>query len=301
MSKFNQQMQQQQQQRLQQYYRRQREDQVQQQFRRSSQAASAQQSGVHRAEPTAIDVPTIFISYRHHDSAEIAQQIQTFLKGRFPRDRIFFDVASIDPGADFTAAMETAIVESDLVLVIFGSRWMVDNDGHSVRDKPVDHARFEIEMAIRHKKPIVPVLVNGAVMPDAAELPPSIASFSHLNGVTVHQGDAFYADMDAVARIKEQYAPSPPPVSDTNPSFEAFGGVILVIAIFFAFFPFFPLVPLFMARSQLKGNRALTSTGRALLRASMIISVVALVLQALVACAALVLVIIAAQHLQAQP
>jgi hypothetical protein len=295
MSKHMRQMQQQsfqQAQRTPQYYRRLNEAQVQQQFRRNSQAFSQGGDLTLVTTPS----PTIFISYRRHDSGQIAQQIQTPLKGRFPHDRIFCDVASIDAGADFKAAIEKAIVESNLVLVIFGPNWLVGTDGQSVRDNPEDYARFEIEIANRHKKPIVPLLVNGAVMPSAAELPRSVASFfPQLNASTVRPGDAFYTDMDALARVKEQYAPSPPPSSATNPGFEAFGGVRLVISIFFALFSLFPIVPYFMARSQLKGNSSLTGTGRALLRASMVISAVALVVQGLAMCAIVVTLIIGAQ------
>jgi hypothetical protein len=296
MSKYIRQMQQQQQQNAQQQrFYRQQAAQTQEQFRRANQHAQQGRSGSRISAGT--KSPTIFISYRHQDSVGVAQQIQIFLKGRFPRDHIFFDVASIDPGADFTAAMEKAIVESDVVFVVFGPKWLVDSDGQPVRDKEPDHARFEIEMAIRHKKPIVPLLVNGAVMPSPEMLSSKIASFSHLNGITVRSGDDFYADMDAVARIKEQYAPSPPPPSDTpDTGSEAYGGVLLIVSIIFAFFPLFPIATYFMARSRLKGTEESTRTGRGLLRASMIISGLALVLQVLLACGAVIAVVFTAQQ-----
>jgi hypothetical protein len=293
---MQQQQQQQQQQNLARYYANLSAQQAQQTFRRTSQGYGLDEMALPSAP--AAKSPTTFISYRHSDTGVIAPQIETFLKGRFPRDTIFLDAVSIAPGEDFTAAMEAAILASDLLLVLFGQRWLVDGSGQSVLSKSVDHARFEIEMAMRHKKPIVPLLVDGVVMPAASALPPSIASFAHLNGIPVRQGAEFYSDMEKVANIKEQYAPSPPPPSTTgNPASEAVGGVQLVLSIFFFFFPFFPLVSYFMARSVYQRSDFLTKTSRGLLRAAMIISLVGIIAQALVACGGIVALVMAAMNL----
>jgi hypothetical protein len=48
---------------------------------------------------------------------------------------------------------------------------------------PADFVRLEIELALRARVAVVPVLVEGATMPAAADLPPSIAPFARCQAV----------------------------------------------------------------------------------------------------------------------
>jgi hypothetical protein len=113
------------------------------------------------------NVGKIFISYRRDDSMMLAKSIYDWLSHCYPSNDIFMDVDSIAPGVDFRAPIETAIIQSGIVFVVIGPKWLAITDANGRRrlDNPNDFVRFEIEMAMRHKIPIVPLLIQGTTMP----------------------------------------------------------------------------------------------------------------------------------------
>jgi hypothetical protein len=256
----------------------------------------------------------IFLSYRRADSPDMAQLIATWLTARFPGDTVFLDVGSIEPGSDFRAAIETALVQAGIVLIVIGPSWVRARDGRQLLADPADNVRFELEMALRHNKPIIPLLVQGATMPAAADFPAHLSQASFLNALVIRPGPAFNQDMEAVARVKERHMPSGAHTpggdaaqwaaasrainSSLGAAYEPFAAILLVISVFFAFAPLFPLAPYFMARSVRSriGDDPKAATARRLLRASMIISAIALGVQAavvLLAVLAAIVVVIA--------
>jgi hypothetical protein len=54
---------------------------------------------------------TIFISYRRDDSRYQAQRIYEALRRVLPRERLFMDIDSIPPGADFVETLERWVSE----------------------------------------------------------------------------------------------------------------------------------------------------------------------------------------------
>jgi hypothetical protein len=65
----------------------------------------------------------------------------------------------------------------------------------------VDRVMMELQTALRHGVPIVPVLVDGASMPDEHSLPEPIRSLSGLNAMTVRGGADFRQDMARVLTV----------------------------------------------------------------------------------------------------
>jgi hypothetical protein len=86
------------------------------------------------------------------------------------------DIDSIAIGADFTKAVIEAVSACDIVLALIGPHWSAITDIKGVRriDYPQDWVRAEIETALRRDIRVVPVLVDGAVMPQSTDLPPSL-------------------------------------------------------------------------------------------------------------------------------
>jgi uncharacterized membrane protein YeaQ/YmgE (transglycosylase-associated protein family) len=137
-------------------------------------------------DPTA--APTrIFMSYRRTDSRYAARGIADRLRSHFGRTEVFMDVDSLDAGVDFVEGVLRAINASAIVLVLIGDRWLVaeDNRGQRRLDDPTDNVRREIEQALRCKKPLLPVLLDGAHMPRPDELPGSLALLPRLNGMRI--------------------------------------------------------------------------------------------------------------------
>jgi hypothetical protein len=59
---------------------------------------------------------------------------------------------------------------------VIGRQWLTatDNAGRRRLDSPRDFVRIEIEAALQRDIPVIPLLVQGASMPDEDNLPPSI-------------------------------------------------------------------------------------------------------------------------------
>jgi TIR domain len=63
----------------------------------------------------------IFISYRREDSAGYAGRLFDWLSAHVRGDSVFMDLAEIDPGLDFVAAIDSAIGKCDVMLAVIAS------------------------------------------------------------------------------------------------------------------------------------------------------------------------------------
>jgi hypothetical protein len=142
----------------------------------------------------------VFISYRREDAASAAGWLFDRLADQFGRGRVFKDVDSIRPGADFTAEIMTAIGSSAVLLAVIGQRWLTAADPAGRRlDDPGDLVRLEIEEALARGLLVIPVLVDRPPMPSAAELPASLAGLPGLQAVELSPA-RFKADADYLVR-----------------------------------------------------------------------------------------------------
>jgi len=118
----------------------------------------------------------IFICYRREEAAALAGRLFDHLSARYGADRVFMDVDSIAFGVDFTRAVAKALSGCDILLALIGGRWLAITDGKGRKriDNPSDLLRLEIEAALQRDIKVVPVLVDGAVVPYAKDLPPSL-------------------------------------------------------------------------------------------------------------------------------
>ena len=114
----------------------------------------------------------VFISYRRADTANQAAWLADRLAGHFGRPQIVRDVDSIQLGNDFADVIAAAVTSCDVLLALIGHQWLTAAAG------PNDFVRVEIESALTRGVQVIPVLVDGARMPTAAELPPSLAALA---------------------------------------------------------------------------------------------------------------------------
>jgi|SRR5829696_653023 len=119
----------------------------------------------------------IFISYRREETAYPAGWLYDRLTDRFAKGQVFKDIDSIELGDDFVQVITTAVGSCDVLLALIGDRWLTvaDEDGRRRLDSPDDFVRLELEAALARNVRVIPILVEGARMPRAAELPPSLA------------------------------------------------------------------------------------------------------------------------------
>jgi TIR domain len=116
----------------------------------------------------------IFISYRRADSAGHSGRIYDRLSSVFGAEHVFMDIDTIIPGEDFIQVIEKTISACDLIVAVVGPDWTGGDDGGSRIFHPNDFVRLEIKHALDNKIPVIPVLINQARMPIAAELPEDI-------------------------------------------------------------------------------------------------------------------------------
>jgi hypothetical protein len=122
---------------------------------------------------------SVFISYRRSDTDALAGRIKDRLEALLPAWDVFMDVASVEPGADFHRAIDERVLQSSVVIVLIGTRWAGD-DGTRIRDA-ADLVRHEVKLSLANGVRIIPVLVNGARMPD--KLPDDIAALTRRNAI----------------------------------------------------------------------------------------------------------------------
>lgn len=119
----------------------------------------------------------IFISYRRQDAAYPAGWLFDRLSERFAEGQLFKDVDSIEVGDDFVEVITDAVASCDILLAVIGPDWatIAGPDGEPRLHDPQDFVRLEIEAALDRDVMLIPILVEGAAMPPASQLPPSVA------------------------------------------------------------------------------------------------------------------------------
>jgi TIR domain len=118
----------------------------------------------------------IFISYRREDTAYPAGWLYDRLADHYGGGQVFKDVDSIQLGDDFVEVITRAVGSCDVLLALIGDEWLTATDEHGRRrlDDPDDFVRLEIEAALARNIRVIPILVDGARMPRAQELPDSL-------------------------------------------------------------------------------------------------------------------------------
>jgi len=129
------------------------------------------------AGPIPAGAGRIFISYRREETAYPAGWLYDRLADRFGGGQVFKDVDSIQLGDDFVEVITSAVGSCDVLLALIGDEWLTitDEDGQRRLDDPNDFVRLEIEAALTRNVRVIPILVDGARMPLADELPGSLA------------------------------------------------------------------------------------------------------------------------------
>ena len=110
----------------------------------------------------------IFISYRRDDSRHAAGRLVDRLAQIFPRDQLFMDIDAIEPGLDFEEVINEKLEACDVMLAVIGPNWATSRDesGALRLEDPDDFVRLEIAAALKRDIRVIPVLVDGAKIPE---------------------------------------------------------------------------------------------------------------------------------------
>jgi hypothetical protein len=139
-------------------------------------------------------MPGIFISYRRDDSAGYAGRLYDALASQFGKTRVFMDLDTIRPGEDFVRLIRERVAACDVLIALIGRNWLksVDDRGLPRLQNPEDLVRLEIAHALELGIRVIPVLVAGASMPPASELPSELKPLSTRNALEIH--DALFRE-----------------------------------------------------------------------------------------------------------
>ena len=139
----------------------------------------------------------VFVSYRRQDSGETVGRIHDRLLQVFDEQRIFLDVDDQDAGEDYRRVIERALEQTNVVLAVIGPHWLtvLDRDGRRRLENSDDMVRVELESALGRSLRIVPVLVEGARMPVASDVPPSLQPLCYRTAMPVRPDPDFQPDV----------------------------------------------------------------------------------------------------------
>ena len=145
----------------------------------------------------------LFISYRGEDSAAWADRICERLSRSFGRDHV-----TLLPVAPISRELTDRVGQSHAVVVLIGKTWLT-----KTLDDPNDPVRIAIEAALNQKIRVIPVLIDGASMPQAHALPKALRGLARLQPIelsSVH----FDSDME---RLEEALRNRPINLSGARP------------------------------------------------------------------------------------
>jgi hypothetical protein len=147
----------------------------------------------------------IFINYRRDDSIGMAGRLHDRLALTFGRDNLFMDVDHIPVGEDFEAHLNRQVAECNVVLVVIGPNWLnaKDESGGRRLDNPDDFVAIEIAAALARGIRVIPVLVDGARMPKASELPDFLKPLARRQAAEVRHAHFGQDAETLVARMRE--------------------------------------------------------------------------------------------------
>lgn len=136
---------------------------------------------------TLAETPDVFISYRRSDAPAAAGRIANDLAEHFGARRVFLDISDIAPSHAWDESIDEALRACKAGVVVVGRAWLqAGADGRTPRLRERgDVVCKEIAEMIERRKAIFPLLVEGARLPEAAELPGELGALLRFQATTL--------------------------------------------------------------------------------------------------------------------
>jgi hypothetical protein len=141
----------------------------------------------------------ILISYRRKDAAASAGRLYDRLSAHYGPDAVFMDIDNITVGSDFRQKLDEVLRGTDMVLAVIGTKWSREARRRRLTDE-TDYVRLELETALQRGIPVIPVLVDGAAMPKASDLPASLGDLAFRQAAEIDTGRDFHSNVDRLLR-----------------------------------------------------------------------------------------------------
>jgi hypothetical protein len=163
--------------------------------------------------------PKFFISYRREDTAAAAGRLYDRLLPRFGKDQLFMDVDTIEPGERFSDVVQRTVGSCDVLLALVGDRWLTvqDSTGQTRLSNPDDWVRLEVATALKRDIRVIPVLINGAIVPRRSDLPEDLSDLALRQAIDVTHAH-FHTDVDRLLQTLDRVLSRQSPATSTATS-----------------------------------------------------------------------------------
>jgi hypothetical protein len=150
----------------------------------------------------------IFINYRRDDTPGVAGRLFDYLATKYSRGDLFMDVDAMQPGIDFAKQLDTQVSQCRVLLAVIGPRWLEARDKGGTRrlDNDKDYVRIELASALKRDIAVIPILVDGAVMPAEDSLSDDLKPLARRHALELRH-TRFVSDADAIVRALEGVVP----------------------------------------------------------------------------------------------
>jgi hypothetical protein len=150
----------------------------------------------------------IFINYRRDDTPGVAGRLFDYLAARYSRGELFMDVDAMQPGMDFARQLDSQVSQCRVLLAVIGPRWLEAKDKGGTRrlDSDKDYVRIELASALKRDIAVIPILVDGAVMPAEDSLSDDLKPLARRHALELRH-TRFASDADAIVQALEAVVP----------------------------------------------------------------------------------------------
>lgn len=176
-----------------------------------------------------MDKSKIFISHRHSDTQSDCHRLKSDLQEHFGKENVFLDIENLEPGINFSEAIEKYLSLSKVVLVVIGPDWHGPEDQQGVKRlfQSNDWVRREVVAALKSEGTrVIPVLMKKASEPQESHLPDDLKPLAGLQAteITIKRWDYDVGELiKVIERIVPKVKRSPadlgnkPPTRPHNP------------------------------------------------------------------------------------
>ena len=147
----------------------------------------------------------IFLSYRRDDTGPFALALRAELELRLDGIPIFLDVSRIQGGDQWAAILDDALAKATILIALIGPNWTGE-----AADKPPrieaedDWVRREVARALAHPSDaVLPVLMNGATIPEKARLPEELWKLFEAQAVPL-RAKSWNSDVENLCNVLEK-------------------------------------------------------------------------------------------------
>ncbi|MCA0455943.1 MAG: toll/interleukin-1 receptor domain-containing protein [Chloroflexi bacterium] len=145
----------------------------------------------------------IFISYRRADNPDFVERIRDWFAWKYGRDSVFMDFDTIPPFTPFADFIREKVRECDLFVAVIGTDWVKTLKERIKHEDDEDYVRTEIRLALELKKPIAPICIKKAAIPNSRDLPTDLRPMLDYNSAHLDSGRHFLDNIEMILNAVE--------------------------------------------------------------------------------------------------